>query len=241
VSVALRFEAPTSGARPSSFAPPAADGTPHPWAVLAAQALMRRLEDPAAVADHDLAAPGAGKMFGVLVVQDDAHQLAVLHGFSGMLARRWVVPGFVPPLFDAALLDAFWPAGEAELDAMTAEIETLRGRGPAGHDARRRLEAERRARSQALWGRIQGTYRIPDRAGNLRTLAELFAPGVPPGGAGDCVAPKLVGAAHRLGLRPLALAELWWGASVGTRTHGSFHAPCARKCGPVLAHLLAGL
>lgn len=236
MSLAVPFDA---GAvpRPARFTGPAVDGTPHPLAERAARSLMAEID--ALAVDHDLRAPGAGKMFGVLVVEDEHGALAVLRGFSGMLGRRWVVPGFVPPLFDPVALAAFWPAGEASVDAMTEQIDAWRRDASIDPAEIRRLEAERRARSQGLWLRIMETYRIADRRGELRTMADLFAPGVPPGGAGDCAGPKLVGAAHGLGLRPLALAEVWWGAPMGTRTHGSFHAPC-RKCEPVLGHMLSG-
>lgn len=214
---------------PDDFVGPERDGMPHPIAAVAARALIAEL--PASGAAFEVA--GGGKMFGVLVVEGDRGELGFLRAFSGMLGRRWIVPGFVPPLFDVDELDAFWPAGEAELDAMTRVIAELEG------DARRSMIERRRARSRELWARIHASYRIADRRGRVRTLAELFAPSLPPSGAGDCVAPKLLGAAHRAGLRPVALAELWWGLRVGDRTHGSFHAPCDAKCGPILAHMLA--
>lgn len=221
---------PEDRARPIAFVGPAADGTPHALAVRAAALLEQQI--PTLTAGVDFAAPGAGKMFGVLVVDGGAAGIGFLRGFSGMVARRWILPGFVPPLFDVAMQAEFWPAGEAEVDAMTLRIAGLEGA------ARRELIAERRSRSRELWARLQQTYRIADARGCVRTNAELFAPGVAPGGAGDCAGPKLVGHAHRHGLRPLALAELWWGASSGERVHGSFHAPCVPKCGPILAHML---
>jgi tRNA pseudouridine32 synthase/23S rRNA pseudouridine746 synthase len=43
-------------------------------------------------------------------------------------------------------------------------------------------------------------------------------------------------------LRPLALAEFWWGAPTrGAYLHASFHVPCADKCVPILGHMLNGL
>ena len=43
--------------------------------------------------------------------------------------------------------------------------------------------------------------------GERRALRDLFD--APPGGAGDCTAPKLLAHAYRLGLVPIALAEIW--------------------------------
>jgi len=227
-------------ALPQRFVAPAADGTPHPLAARAARELAQALDARQLAVDIDFHGPGAGKMFGVLVVTDARGEPGVLRGFSGMIGQRWHAQGFVPPLFDAAALATFWPAGELEVDAMTHAIAELDGAERAA------MVARRRERSRELWARIQTHYRVADAHGRVRTNAELFAPAVPPGGAGDCAGPKLIAHAYRHGLRPLALAELWWGApSSGPggadRTHGSFHPPCTTKCGPILRHMLAGL
>ena len=71
-------------------------------------------------------------------------------------------------------------------------------------------------------------------------LRDCFAPHDPPGGAGDCAAPKMVGFANANNLRPLALAEFWIGAppSHGGRVHGVFYPPCRGKCGAILPKML---
>jgi len=71
----------------------------------------------------------------------------------------------------------------------------------------------------------------------------LYAPSEPPGGAGDCAAPKLLAYAYAHGLRPLALAEFWWGAPPpgGGRVSGAFYPACRDKCGPLLPFMLEGL
>ena len=69
-------------------------------------------------------------------------------------------------------------------------------------------------------------------------MKDLFAPAMPPGGAGDCAAPKLFGHAQRAGLRPLALAEFWWGTpparpAGGDRASTTRHAGAsAGRCWP---------
>ncbi len=229
-----------TAALPQRFVAPAPDGTPHPIAADAARELLRALASGELARDIDFHSPGAGKMFGVLVVVDEEGEPGVLRGFSGMIGQRWHAPGFVPPLFDADALATFWPAGELEVDAMTQAIAALEG------SERAAMIARRRARSRELWARIQTHYRIADARGRVRTNAELFAPAVPPGGAGDCAGPKLVAAAYRHGLHPRALAEVWWGAAGsgqggGERVQGTFHPPCARKCGPILRHMFGGL
>ena len=127
--------------------------------------------------------------------------------------------------------DADAPAGElaAQVAALTAE--------------RTRLVELRAARSRVHLHAIHATYVLANAAGERRTLRELFVPEEPPGGAGDCAAPKLLAAAYARGLQPLALAELWWGTppATGGRHAGQYYPACRGKCGPILAHMLGGL
>jgi tRNA pseudouridine32 synthase/23S rRNA pseudouridine746 synthase len=108
---------------------------------------------------------------------------------------------------------------------------------------RERLDHARTVRSRDLLRRIFAAYALPNARGETRSLDEVFAPASPPGGAGDCAAPKLLAYALRSGLRPLALAEFWIGASpaAGGRLDGQHYPPCRGKCGPILEHMLAGL
>jgi tRNA pseudouridine32 synthase/23S rRNA pseudouridine746 synthase len=66
---------------------------------------------------------------------------------------------------------------------------------------------------------------------------------LPPSGAGECCAPKLLQYALTYGLEPIALAEFWVGAPSKTeiRQEGAFYAPCSGKCSPILKHVLQGL
>lgn len=110
----------------------------------------------------------------------------------------------------------------------------------------RRLAALGRLRrlvSVVAMQRIHDCYRLRAADGTEAPLRELFAPGEPPWGAGDCAAPKLLGAALALGLAPAALAEFWWGPPPpsGARVQGHFFPACAPKCGPVLPFLLRGV
>ena len=222
---------------PSPFEP-----VPHPLARRAAEELQERLRGGLpGVSLEGLDVPGRGKMFGVLVVEDGAGRVGYLRGFSGMLDGRWSIEGFAPPLFDAAAKDAIWPAGEAELRAYAALHRELVDRG--ADEERAALERERAARSNQLLVQILDTYVIVDARGERASLRGLHAPGAVPGGAGDCAAPKLLGQAYRLGLRPLAFAEFWWGAPPLTaeRHAGIYYPACERKCSVVLPYMLGGL
>ncbi len=59
---------------------------------------------------------------------------------------------------------------------------------------------------------------------------------LPPAGSGDCCAPKLLQYAFTHGLKPLCLAEFWWGKPPKTeiRHHLHFYPPCRGKCLPIL-------
>jgi tRNA pseudouridine32 synthase/23S rRNA pseudouridine746 synthase len=105
------------------------------------------------------------------------------------------------------------------------------------------LDERRAERSRELLVRIQDGYVFADATGERRTLRDLFAPAEPPGGAGDCAGPKLIAHAYRVGLVPLALAEIWLGATpaTGGRRDGQLYPACRGKCGPILEHALRGL
>ena len=178
-----------------------------------------------AMAPWRLDQPGNGKMFGVLVVAASDGTVGYLRGFSGMVAGMWTIEGWAPPTYDEAARDAVWIPGEAELYDLGADDDA------------------RTARSRELLPAIQETYRFTNAWGEVRALRDLFAPKEPPGGAGDCAAPKLLAQAYAQGLRPLALAEFWWGAPprTGDRRAGSFYPACQGKCPPILAHMLRGV
>ncbi|MBL8959735.1 MAG: RluA family pseudouridine synthase, partial [Gemmatimonadetes bacterium] len=167
--------------------------------------------------------PGGGKMLGVLVVEAPDGTIGYLRAFSGMLHGAWDVEGWAPPAFDAAAWDA----------------ERFDGRANDHEDD----PHVRATRSRELLPLVQAAYRFTNARGEVRSLRDLFAPAEPPGGAGDCAGPKLLAQAYRLGLRPLALAEFWWGAPPrsGDRHAGAFYAACRGKCAPILAHMLDGL
>jgi tRNA pseudouridine32 synthase / 23S rRNA pseudouridine746 synthase len=107
----------------------------------------------------------------------------------------------------------------------------------------RALERLRRIVCRVLMKRIHDTYAVPNARGERRSLRTLYASGEPPSGAADCAAPKLLAHAFQHGLRPLALAEFWWGAppSAGGRVAGALYAACKDKCGPLLPFMLEGL
>ena len=97
-------------------------------------------------------------------------------------------------------------------------------------------------------------YRILNARGEEKDLVEIWhdyhtSPKIrkkfplPPGGTGDCCAPKLLQYAYQHDLKPVCMAEFWWGPSPKSeiRHHGEFYPACRGKCKPVLTWMLQGL
>lgn len=108
------------------------------------------------------------------------------------------------------------------------------------------LKQERKARSAALQQKLFEQFHILNARGEVKDLCEIFAPTVqktPPAGAGECAAPKLLQYAFLHELKPVAMAEFWWGDSpkAEIRRHGYYYPACKGKCEPILGHMLQGL
>ncbi|MBQ7576166.1 MAG: RluA family pseudouridine synthase [Bacteroidales bacterium] len=90
-----------------------------------------------------------------------------------------------------------------------------------------------------------GQYIVSNARGEQLSIKDIFARSglVPPGGTGDCAAPKLLQYAYGHGLKPLAMGEFWYGASPASevRRQGAFYPSCTGKCGPLLGFMLQGL
>ena len=107
-------------------------------------------------------------------------------------------------------------------------------------------KAERKQRSQALQQRIFRNFVMLNARGERRDLCEIFEntpQGLPPAGAGECAAPKLLQYAYLNNLKPLAMAEFWVGRSPKEeiRHDGHFYPSCKAKCEPILNWMLQGL
>ena len=201
---------------------------PHPLAVLAAEEVKRELS---------LMHLTEGKMFGVLVVSpvsegQDGPNLAFLAAYSGLLEGRNDWPYFVPPVFDVQQPDGHFKTREREI--MQSE------------------DHKRMSQDLQLW--LFHQYQFLNARGETKDLVEVWqdyhsSPKIrkkfplPPGGTGDCCAPKLLQYAYQHCLRPVCMAEFWWGESPKglIRHHGQFYPACSGKCKPVLTWMLQGL
>ena len=202
---------------------------PHPLCLAAAEEVkqeMARIQ------------PTEGKMLGVLVVES-AEGLAFLAAYSGLLEGRNDWPYFVPPVFDAQQPDGYFKAKEREISKISRNSS----------DPRSSKEM-----SQELQTWLFHQYRMLNGFGEIKDLVEVWqdyyrAPRIrnryplPPGGTGDCCAPKLLQYAYLHHLDPVCMAEFWWGESPKglIRHHGQFYPACRGKCKPVLTWMLQGL
>ena len=108
-----------------------------------------------------------------------------------------------------------------------------------------KLRSERVSMSDRLQKWIFSQYIVHNSLGEERSIGDVFSDKglVPPGGTGECAAPKLLEHAFRNGLKPIAMGEFWYGRSPhsAVRTHGHFYPSCTSKCGPLLEFMMKGL
>lgn len=122
---------------------------------------------------------------------------------------------------------------QAEEDFTTFENELLR------------LKKHRKFLSGQLQRKIFDHYFFLNANKEEKSLLKIFEPyaALPPAGAGECCAPKLMHYAYIHDLKPVAMAEFWWGASPASevRQHKNFYPACKSKCEPILKFMLEGL
>ena len=108
------------------------------------------------------------------------------------------------------------------------------------------LQRKRKQMSDELQRWLFSAYRMLNAKGEERDLIDIFREythAMPPAGAGDCCAPKLLQYAYQHRLRPVCMAEFWWGESPASeiRHHLHYYPACRSKCLPILTHMLKGL
>jgi tRNA pseudouridine32 synthase/23S rRNA pseudouridine746 synthase len=184
-----------------------------------------------------------GKMFGVLVVKNTDGKLGYLCTFSGKLADEPHPLAFVPSLFDIATDNNFITRGLTEVTAAGLKIKALETDNNALQEIAA-LKEERKMKSILLQQQLFESYNFLNTKGELKNVCAVFenTPNkIPPSGAGECAAPKLLHYAFANGMQPLAIAEFWWGrpSNSGEKQHGRFYPPCTDKCKPILEYMLA--
>ena len=272
-----------------------------------------------------------GKMFGVLVVENENKELGYLSAFSGKMAGVNTLGNFVPPIYDMLTEDGFFLKGQQELTEInkrvrelntcedieaaqealknetnlySTQIKELRAQMVLDKKLRKEKRTEAKELSEEQYSRINGElnkesilqknklkelhsyweeriekakqkeqeqnaertylkekrkklsailqqglfdeYHFLNAHSVKRSLLSIFKDtpqGVPPAAAGECAAPKLLQFAFINNLKPIALAEFWWGEAPKSaiRKHKHYYPACQGKCLPILTHMLQGL
>ena len=209
---------------------------PHPLCQLAAKEVQAYIANHAEIKED----ADRGKMFGVLIVKsasDSSAPYYFLAAYSGLLAGRNDWDYFVPPVYDAQQPDGYFKTKEREI-SLTSHTSPLISK----------------QMSQDLQQWLFHQYQLLNARGEKKDLVDIWQSyysreklrkkyPLPPGGTGDCCAPKLLQYAYHEGLQPVCMAEFWWGQSTKEelRQHGNYYPACRGKCKPILTWMLEGL
>ena len=176
-----------------------------------------------------------GKMFGVLMVESSdirtQHSDDYLAAFSAKLDGSYHHEGFVPPVYEMTTP----PVGTSKEESkrlqrlLFAQYNFINGKG----ENKNLLDIFA----------YEKPILSPEEWFDTGERSKVKGERIPPSGAGECCAPKLLQYSLTHGLKPIALAEFWVGAPSRTelRKEGCFYAPCSGKCVPILRHMLQGL
>lgn len=196
--------------------------TPHPLSLRASHMLQTHLRSHSEWQEEI----SLGKMFGVLVV-NTPDGISSLWAFSGLLDSKRCIEGFVPPVYDVEQWETTYREEDTIISAM-----------PDGE--------EKSERSRALQMKLFNQFQFLNAKGETQSLVDIFDKQtcrIPPSGAGECCAPKLLQYAYSHSLQPLCMAEFWLGRSPKgeVRYEGEYYPACQAKCKPILEHMLIGL
>jgi len=179
-----------------------------------------------------------GKMFGVLVVQKTDKSYAYLGTVSGKLPGNAICDNLLPSIFEVSTDDYFFDSGMTELSEIGLRI--AESTDSSGAEL---LRKERKKKSIALQHRLFENYHFLNLSKKQKNLLEIFEDSIqsyPPSAAGECAAPKLLHYAIKWDLKPIAIAEFWWGEANpnNEREHLQFYPACESKCRPILEYML---
>ncbi|MFI3268791.1 MAG: pseudouridine synthase [Rikenellaceae bacterium] len=151
--------------------------TPSVEVVAAQREIVEHLNELAS-SDLDIAEELArGKMLGALVVVDECGSVGYLAGFSGCMAGRLELDGFVPPIFGRGEVNERFTDGDraiGELGRRIAEMESSEELVTAkAHLQAARQSAEAEQRELADWCTEAKRKRDIDRKNGDRTPEEL--------------------------------------------------------------------
>ena len=144
------------------------------------------------------------------------------------------------------------PEGGKVPSNLSSESESSPLRGDRGGLLALKHQRKQMSNDLLLW--LFEQYNLINYKGEVRNVVDIWRDyhnspkllrkfPLPPGGTGECCAPKLFQYAFQHGLKPLAVAEFWWGESPKReiRHHFQFYPACNGKCKPILTWQLPTL
>jgi hypothetical protein len=180
-----------------------------------------------------------GEMLGVLVCEDTLGNEIILRAFSSTHNGVWNVAGWVPHIANEKEYMEIVNEGNIEIHPLTELIQTLKKGSPQWLEK----TLQRKLISQKVLSKLYALYEITNFKNEKRTLSEAFnlTKGIP-NGTGDCCAPKLLNYAAKNNLKPISIAEFYWGkeSASGLRIEGEFYSSCSDKCQPLIGFMLCG-
>ena len=190
-------------------------------------------------------------MFGVLVAKDDSENFHTLKAFSGQFNSIWQVKTWAPPLLDETAFNQLIKDSDKEIHLLSDEISELEHTQKINKSQNKidinldeklkDLKQKRKNLSNQSMKDIFDLYEFYTFNGSKKKFSCLVNEGeLPPTGCGECCAPKLLSEAFRLGLRPISMAEFYYGPEnkSATKHHKEFYHPCDEKCSFILPHIL---
>jgi tRNA pseudouridine32 synthase/23S rRNA pseudouridine746 synthase len=162
-----------------------------------------------------------GQMFGVLVTLDKDDKEVILKAFSGQYNKKWLIKGWVGPCFDAEKYEVILAEAQTALDKASDE--------------------EKKVISFKAQQELNSLYKFHTLLDEVLSIDDIFETKIPPSGTGDCCTIKLLNEAFKRGLRPIGLAEFFYGESNDslTRFHKQFYPPCESRCKTLLTKMLS--
>ncbi|MEB3148459.1 MAG: pseudouridine synthase [Sphaerospermopsis sp.] len=132
-------------------------------------------------------------------------------------------------------------------------LQPLHDKITATNNRIRELKQQRKELSRELQNQMHAAYKLTNFYGKSLSIQQLIPTGTPTG-TGECCAPKLLHYAATHHLKPLAMAEFWWGESseydkiqdtiqdtIQDKIPGKFYGACVERCQPLMGFLLSGL
>lgn len=224
---------------PSELNNPFGDYIPE-IAKLAAKEFQEHIVEKSRQWKHDFSTE-KGKMFGVLVLQEEDGAYFYLGAVSGKLPKNIEWNRLVPSVFDESTDDYFISRGLTKVTEIGTQIKNSDCANEISS-----LKEKRTQKSMGLQQRLFENYNFLNLSGKEKNLLDIFkysSSGRPPAAAGECSAPKLLQYAIKHGLKPIAITEFWWGSAIRNKDkeHRVFYPACKDRCRPILEYMLEDL